>query len=78
MAMVIGSTGGHLYVDGTEVGANTSMTLLPSSLGSTANNWIGKSQFVAAGDPYLDGMIDDFYIYDRALGAAEIVKLSGI
>jgi len=78
VAMVIGSTGGHLYLDGAEVGANTGMTLMPSSLGSTPNNWIGKSQFADLdGDPYLDGVIDDFYIYDRALSAAEILKLSG-
>jgi hypothetical protein len=78
VAVVIGSTGGHLYLDGAEVAANTRMTLTPSSLGSTPNNWIGKSQFaVLDGDPYLDGMIDDFYVYDRALGAAEILALSG-
>ena len=75
VAVVIGSTGGQLYLDGAEVKANTGMTLLPSSLGSTANNWIGKSQFAANGDPYLDGMIDDFYIYDRARSAAEILAL---
>jgi hypothetical protein len=45
---------------------------------TTTNNWIGRSQFdILSGDPYLDGMIDDFYIYDRALSAAEILVLSG-
>jgi len=77
VAVVIGATGGQLYLDGAQVGANTGMTLLPSSLGSTVNNWIGKSQFASNGDPYLDGVIDDFYIYDRALSAAEILGLSG-
>ena len=70
--------GGHLYVDGAEVGKNTSLTLSPRSLGATTNNWIGRSQFdILSGDPYLDGMIDDFYIYDRALSTAEILVLSG-
>jgi hypothetical protein len=27
-------------------------------------------------DPYLDGNIDDFRIYDRALSASEILALS--
>jgi len=63
-----GSTG-TLYVNGVQVGQNTSMTLKPSSLGNTNQNYIGKSQY---GDPYFKGLIDDFRIYDRALTAAEI------
>src|SRR5205823_2637876 len=34
---------GILYVDGVPVGTNSAMTLKPSSLGSTALNYIGKS-----------------------------------
>ncbi len=64
---------GTLYIDGVQVGQNTSMTLSPSSLGSTANNWIGRSQY--SGDSYLDGQIDQFRIYNRALSAAEILAL---
>jgi hypothetical protein len=58
-----------------QVGTNTAMTLKPSSLGSTTQNWIGRSMFSA--DPYLDGQIDDFRIYDRALSAAEVQALYG-
>ena len=60
----IGSTG-RLYVNGTQVGSNTGMTLSPNSLGFTTQNWIGRSQY--SGDPYLDGRVDDFRIYNRGL-----------
>jgi fibronectin type 3 domain-containing protein len=60
---------GILYVNGVEVGRNTTMTLNPSSLGVTNLNYLGRSQYP---DPYFDGRIDDFRLYTRALGAAEI------
>jgi hypothetical protein len=72
VAVVIGSSGGILYVDGAQLTTNPGMTLKPSDLGSTTNNYIGKSQY---SDPYLDGSIDDFRVYDRALSAAEIQTL---
>src|SRR5262245_19715217 len=46
---------GTLYVDGVQVGQNTSMTLSPASLGNTTQNYIGRSQYA---DTYLDGQID--------------------
>jgi uncharacterized protein len=61
-----------LYVNGTAVATNSSVTLTPSSLGSTGNNWIGRSQY---GDPDLNGSVDEFQIYSRALSAAEIQSL---
>ncbi|MBN2588533.1 MAG: carbohydrate-binding protein [Sedimentisphaerales bacterium] len=64
---------GILYVDGTEVGRNSNMTLNPDSLGITTQNYIGKSQY---SDPYLDGLVDDFRIYENALGASEIANIS--
>jgi len=67
-----GSTG-RLYIDGTQVGQNTGLSLSPASLGSTTNNWIGRSQYSA--DAYLDGQVDDFRIYNRALSAAEVQGL---
>jgi hypothetical protein len=63
---------GTLYVDGVQVGQNTSLTLSPSSLGNTTNNWLGRSQYA---DPFLDGQIDEFRIYNRALSAAEVLSL---
>jgi fibronectin type 3 domain-containing protein len=65
---------GRLYVNGTQVGQKTGMTLTPSSLGSTIQNYIGKSQYTT--DAYLNGRIDDFRIYNRALSASEINALA--
>jgi hypothetical protein len=73
VAVTLSGSTGTLYVDGVQVGQNTSLTLKPSSLGSTTNNWIGRSQY--SGDAYLDGQIDQFRIYNRALSAAEVLAL---
>ncbi|OXS59290.1 hypothetical protein B1A99_11750 [Cohnella sp. CIP 111063] len=75
VAVTIAGSTGRLYVDGVQVAANASMTLNPSSLGNTTQNWLGRSQF--AGDPYFNGQIDDFRIYSRALSASEIGTLYG-
>ena len=42
-------------------------------MGNTTQNWIGKSQY---GDPGLNGTVDEFQIYDRALSQAEIQALT--
>jgi hypothetical protein len=63
---------GTLYVNGVQVGRNTSMTINPSMMGSTTANWIGRSQY---NDPYLAGLVDEFRIYNRALSASEITQL---
>jgi len=64
---------GIIYVDGVEVARNSGMTLKPSSLGNTTNNYLGKSQYA---DPNLNGILDNFRIYNRALTAAEIAALA--
>ncbi len=64
---------GTLYVNGVQVGQNTAMTLSPSSLGNTTQNWLGRSEY--SSDPYLDGQLDEFRIYNRALSAAEVLAL---
>jgi hypothetical protein len=69
---VSGGTG-TLYVNGQAVASNTQMTLRPSDLGNTTNNWIGRSQY---NDPYLDGAVDDLNIYNRALSASEVATLA--
>lgn len=73
VAVTLQGTTGILYVDGKEAGRNDSMTLNPAKLGSTAKNYIGKSQY---DDPNLNGMVDDFRIYNRALSASEIAEIS--
>jgi hypothetical protein len=75
VAVTLSGHTGTLYVNGTAVGTNTSMTLNPAALGDTTQDWIGRSQYPA--DPYLDGGIDDFQIYDSALSASQIAALAG-
>jgi hypothetical protein len=71
VAVVLGPNGGFLYVNGTRVTSNPSMTLRPADLGNLPNLYIGRSQFPA--DPYFDGNVDSFRIWDRALSEEEIV-----
>ncbi|TDC50404.1 PKD domain-containing protein [Jiangella ureilytica] len=67
-----GSTG-TLYLDGAPIGTNTGMTLTPSDLGQTTQNWVGDSQWSA--DPLLNGAVDDVNIFSRALSPSEIQAL---
>lgn len=64
---------GVLHVNGAPVATNSGFTLRPSSLGSTANNFLGRSQY--AWDPYLDADLDEFQIYRIALRPREIAAL---
>ena len=51
------------------------MTFTPDMIGSlvnATNNYIGRSQFA---DPYLNGRVDDFRIYNYGLSASEITGL---
>lgn len=72
IAVTLSGNTGVLYVDGAPVGTNSAMTLHPANLGSTTQNYIGKSQWP---DPNLIGSVDDFRIYNRALSSAEINSL---
>lgn len=65
---------GTLYIDGVAVATNDAMTIHPSDIGPTTQNWLGRSPFTS--DPYFSGSLDDFRIYKRALSAAEIVSLT--
>jgi fibronectin type 3 domain-containing protein len=73
VAVTLSGSTGTLYVNGASVGTNAAMTLNPSSLGVTTQNDIGKSQY---SDPYLDGQVDEFQIYGRALSGAELASLA--
>lgn len=74
LAVVLGPSDVVLYVDGQPSGTNAAIALRPADLGSTPNNYIGRSQFSA--DAYLDGAIDEFRVYDRALSPLEIQTLA--
>jgi uncharacterized protein len=72
LAVTLSGTTGTLYVNGQVAASNTGMTLNPASLGSPANLWIGKSEF---SDPFLNGTVDEFQIFSRALSQAEVSSL---
>jgi fibronectin type 3 domain-containing protein len=74
VAVTLSGATGTLYLNGVSVGTNTAMTLKPSSLGITTLNYLGRSQFSA--DPYLNGEVDEFQIYGRALSSTEIATLA--
>ncbi len=74
VAVTLSGNTGVLYVNGDEVGRNSSMTLTPNSLGATTNNKIGWSQWTQW-DPYLDGRVDDFRIYPVALSEVQVEVL---
>lgn len=73
VAVTLAGGVGILYLNRQEVARTSGMALTPASLGSTTQNWIGRSQYQA--DPSLDGMIDDLRIYGRALSPAELATL---
>jgi hypothetical protein len=64
-----------LYIDGSLAQGNRTTTVLPKDLGKTTQNWLGRSQYTA--DPYFNGMIDDFRVYNRVLSEGEIRYLAG-
>jgi hypothetical protein len=69
VAVSLSSGIGVLYLDGVAVGTNSSMTINPSNLGSTMDNWIGRSYYAV---PSLNGALDEFRIHSDGLSAAEI------
>ena len=73
VAVTLSSQTLTLYVQGAQVGQITNCTINPNSLGSTTNNYIGKSQ--TSSHPHLNGLVDGFRIYNRALTGTEITAL---
>jgi len=73
VAVTLQGSLGILYVNGVEVGRNSSLSLYPALLNVTTQNWLGRSQF--SGDPYLNAQIDDFRIYSAGLSANAVQAL---
>ena len=65
----------RLYVDGVQVGVNTNVTLTPAAMGSTLNDWLGRSQYA---DPYFNGSFDEFRVYDGALTPDDVKTTFGL
>jgi hypothetical protein len=74
VTVTVAGTTGTMYVNGQVVATNPAMTVHPSAFGQSTRNYIGKSQY---SDPALNGAVDDFSIYDRALSAPEVAALAG-
>jgi hypothetical protein len=74
VAVVIDGDNGlmSLYLDAVAVVDEVATTTIPSDLGVTTQNWLGRSQWP---DPYLNGMLDNFVIYDYAMTQEEIKHL---
>jgi len=65
----------NLYIDGKSVAAPVTVTG-PIDYGTGTNASIGRdSQYVSSPTEYLNGMIDDVRVYNRALAASEIQQL---
>ncbi len=64
---------GTLYVNGVAVGSNPDIDLAPFQLGSTHQNWLGRSQY--SGDPYFNGKMQDLRIYSGAFSSSAIGAL---
>ena len=69
--ITLNGTTGTMYRNTNILAINNSMTLNPSSLGITTQNYIGRSQYA---DPYFSGNISNFKIYNRALTPTEILQ----
>jgi len=64
---------GYVYVNGEQAG-NAPIAGKVSDMGSTRNNWLGRSQYAL--DPYLNGRLDEIVISCRAFSLEEIQLLS--
>ena len=62
----------YFYVNG-ELADERDVEFIPSFLGESTQNWIGRSQFAA--DAFFTGYIDDVIFFNRALSQAEIQTL---
>ncbi|WP_016956614.1 LamG-like jellyroll fold domain-containing protein [Catenovulum agarivorans] len=71
VAVVVANGNAELYVDGT-LAASMSTSIQPTDINPLVN-FIGKSQFA---DPAMQGLIDDFRIYNKPLNATEIAALA--
>lgn len=58
-----------LYDNGQIVAFVTNFTATPQGVGHTFNDYIGRSQF---GDPYYNGSIDEFRIYNNAVTPPQV------
>lgn len=73
IAVTLSGNSATMYINGVVAGTNSAMTIHPSALGSTTQNYLGKSQ---GAEPVLLGSVDDFEIYGRAFSTGEVQALA--
>ncbi len=61
----------YLYINGAASSSTSAISSVLSSMGSTNQNYIGKSQYA---DPYYCGYQDDFAILNRGLSSTEVTN----
>lgn len=67
---------GGIYINGTKLSTDASLTINPSALGATAYNYLGRSCYAA--DTYLkNAQFSKFCIYKGALSETDILALYG-
>ncbi len=71
VAVVIRAGNMQIYLDGA-LAASGSTAVVPSQLGQTSSNWLGRSQYTA--DAFFNGILDDFRIYNYAMSQADLPK----
>lgn len=74
VAVTLSGSTATLYVNGVAVGTNTAMTRAPFRLDDGDKNWLGRSQYPA--DPYFNGKLEEFRIYNGAMTAAQVAALA--
>lgn len=72
VTLTLSAEGAVLYINGERAVSNTKVTIRPSDF-RPVFNYIGRSQFSA--DPYFNGLVSDFRIYNYALTADEVMAL---
>ena len=74
IAITIEGSKAVMYVNGAKVAENTGFHMIPSQITYMTSNYLGKSNYSA--DSLFKGDLDDFRIYNRALGTDEITALA--
>jgi hypothetical protein len=74
LAVTLSASTATLYLNGNAISTVTNVPFAPWRLGHTGQNWIGRSQY--PGDPYFNGMIEDFRLYNGAMSADQVAALA--
>ncbi|WP_436521173.1 family 43 glycosylhydrolase [Actinoplanes sp. HUAS TT8] len=78
LAVTVDGTTAAMYLNGRKLATATGVTVRPGDLydaSKSYSGYVGRSLYAA--DPYFSGAVDDFRIYNTALGGAAILNLAG-